>query len=320
MLLPVLVFLIGAGIVVGGYAAVTYLPGVLASRRLDARLRDVVTPVQSAPLDAIVVQQAEGPLPIVDRLLAHTNAGSALTRLLEQSGSRVTPGGFVAMTIVSAVVGAFVLAMFVRQPYAPLGGMALGALLPLLYFRYRRTARLRKFEEQFPDALDLLSRALRAGHAFQTALGMGGDELPAPVGPELKKTFDQQNFGLPLRDALTQLTDRVPLLDVRFFVTAVVIQRETGGNLSEILDNLAHVVRERFKIQRQIRVHTAHGRFTAWVLLGLPAALAVALMGLNPSAMRLLIDERMGQIMLGIAVVLQVIGYFWIQQVIKIEV
>lgn len=320
MAAAILVFLVGAGAVLGGYAAVTRLPAVLAQRRLDARLRDVVAPVQAAPLDAIVVPQAEGPLPGVDRLLARTGAGSALARLVEQAGSRTTAGAFVALTIVGATGGGVVAAILVRQPYAPLGGMALGALLPLLYFRHRRSARLKRFEEQFPEALDLLSRALRAGHAFQTALGMAGDELPEPVGPEFKKTFDQQNFGLPLRDALAGLTERVPLLDVRFFVTAVIIQRETGGNLSEILDNLAHVVRERFKIRRQIRVHTAHGRFTAWVLLGLPAALALALMRLNPEQMRLMIDERMGQMMLVGALVLQTIGYFWIRQVIKIEV
>ena len=144
---------------------------------------------------------------------------------------------------------------------------------------------MKRFEEQFPEALDLLSRAIRAGHAFQTALGMVADELPEPVGPEFKKTFDQQNFGLPLRDALNELAERMPLLDVRFFVTAVLIQRETGGNLSEILDNLAHVVRERFKILRQVRVHTAHGRFTGYVLLALPAALAVALSFINPEHM-----------------------------------
>jgi hypothetical protein len=118
---------------------------------------------------------------------------------------------------------------------------------------------MKKFEEQFPDALDLLSRALRAGHAFQTAMGMVADELPAPVGIEFKKAFEQQNFGLPLREVLDLLGERVPLLDVKFFSTAVTIQRETGGNLAEILDNLAHVVRERFKILRQVRVHTAHG-------------------------------------------------------------
>ena len=157
---------------------------------------------------------------------------------------------------------------------------------------------LKRFEEQFPEALDLLSRAIRAGHAFQTAMGMVADELPDPVGPEFKKTFDQQNFGLPLRDALNDLSQRLGLLDVRFFVTAVLIQRDTGGNLSEILDNLAHVVRERFKIRRQVRVHTAHGRFTGYVLLALPAALAVALSFINPDHMQLLFREPMGQMML----------------------
>src|SRR6185503_18221377 len=166
--------------------------------------------------------------------------------------------------------------------------------------------------EQFPEALDVLSRAIRAGHAFQTALGMVADEMPAPVGPEMKKTFDQQNYGLPLKDALNDLAERINIIDVRFFVTAVLIQRDTGGNLSEILDNLAHVVRERFKILRQVRVHTAHGRFTAYVLLSLPAFLAVALSFINPDHMGLLFRERMGQMMLLGALCMQAVGYVWI--------
>jgi tight adherence protein B len=149
---------------------------------------------------------------------------------------------------------------------------------------------------------------------------MVAEEMKEPVGPEFKKTFDQQNFGLPLRDALNQMTERVPVLDVRFFVTAVLIQRETGGNLSEILDNLAHVIRERFKIRRQIRVHTAHGRFTAFVLLSLPPALAIALSMLNPEHMKLLFDDRTGQMALMIALVMQAVGFFWISRIIKIEV
>ena len=144
--------------------------------------------------------------------------------------------------------------------------------------------------------------------------------MAEPVGPEFRKTFDEQNFGLPLKDALASLTARVPLLDVRFFATAVLIQRETGGNLSEILENLAHVVRERFKILRQVRVYTAHGRLTGYVLLALPAFLAIALAFINPEHMQLLFRERMGQMMLGGAIVMQTIGYIWIRQVIKIEV
>src|SRR5438874_2675700 len=164
------------------------------------------------------------------------------------------------------------------------------------------------------------TRVMRAGHALQTALGMAAEEMKEPVGPEFKKTFDQQNFGLPLRDALNQLSERVPILDVRFFVTAVLIQRDTGGNLSEILENLAHVVRERFKIRRQVRVHTAHGRFTGWVLLALPAFLAIALSFINPEHMQTLFREHMGQMMLMGAIVMQTIGFLWIRKVIKIEV
>jgi tight adherence protein B len=199
-------------------------------------------------------------------------------------------------------------------------GAALGFGLPFLVLKIKRRRRMNKFEEQFPEALDLISRALKAGHAFATGLKMVADEVPEPVGPEFRKTFDEQNFGLPLKDALDNLTIRVPILDVRFFATAVMIQRETGGNLSEILENLGHVVRERFKILRQVRVYTAHGRLTGYVLLGLPAFLGVALMFINPEHMNLLFRERLGQQMLTAAIVMQAVGYVWIQQVIKIEV
>jgi len=198
-------------------------------------------------------------------------------------------------------------------------GLLLGAL-PILFLMQRRSARIKKFEEQFPEALDLLARALRAGHAFQTSLGMVADEVAEPVGPEFKKTFDQQNFGLPLKECLFELADRVPLLDVRFFATAVTIQRETGGNLAEILDNLAYVVRERFKILRQVRVHTAHGRFTGYVLLALPAVLGIILSYLSPDHMNTLFTDPMGKTMLMGAGVMQTVGYFWIRKVIQIEV
>ena len=181
-------------------------------------------------------------------------------------------------------------------------------------------ARLYKFEEMFPEALDLLSRGIRAGHAFSAGMKMVAEELGEPVGPEFRKAFDEQNFGLPLKESLDNLSIRVPLLDVRFFSTAVLIQRETGGNLSEILDNLAHVVRERFKIRRQVRVHTAHGRFTGYVLMALPAFLALALSFINPEHMNRLFEERIGQLMIVASIIMQAIGFFWIKQVVKIEV
>src|SRR5437870_10293725 len=287
--LALFVFVLFAGAIVGGYAAVMYLPGMLANRKLNERLRDVASPGGPSTEDESVLKQRDqGPLPAVDRLVAQTSAGSWLARLIERSGVKTTPSAVVVFSLALGGLAAFVTATFVRVPYAPIVAALSGLMVPFGYLLNRRSARIRRFEEMFPEALDLLARAIRAGHAFQTAMGMVAEELADPVGTEFKKTFDQQNFGLPLRDALTELSDRMAILDVRFFVTAVLIQRDTGGNLAEILDNLAHVVRERFKIRRQIRVHTAHGRFTGYVLLGVPAFLAVALSFINPDHMGLL--------------------------------
>jgi tight adherence protein B len=224
------------------------------------------------------------------------------------------------MAAVCGLIGGLVVFSALRMNVGWFIGGALGFAMPFVVLRIKRTRRLRAFEEAFPEALDLVSRALKAGHAFATGLKMVADEMAEPVGPEFRKTFDEQNFGLPLKDALGNLTMRIPLLDVRFFSTAVLIQRETGGNLAEILENLAHVVRERFKILRQVRVYTAHGRLTGYVLLGLPVFLAIALGFINPEHMQLLFRERLGHMMLAATVVMQTIGYFWIKQVVKIEV
>jgi tight adherence protein B len=324
MLLPLLVFLFVTGTVIGGYFALTHMPGMLAARQLDRRLREVsddVAPGDPDSEDSILKRAAGGPLPGVDRLIARTGVGLSLGKLIEQAGVRTTPSAIMVISAVAAVMaGAAAWLLGGQQLSAALGAALAGGFAPYGWLLHRRSSRMKKFEEQFPEALDLLSRAIRAGHALQTALGMVADDLKEPVGPEFKKTFDQQNFGLPLRDAFNELSERMPLLDVRFFVTAVLIQRDTGGNLAEILDNLAHVVRERFKIRRQVRVHTAHGRFTGYVLLALPAALAMALSVINPEHMNLLFREHMGQMMLLGAIVMQTIGFIWIRQVIKIEV
>jgi tight adherence protein B len=323
MLLSLAVFIFVVGSIVGAYYAATWLPGALAARRLNQRLQDVsfVAGGPDPASDATVVKHAsQGPLPEFDRLLARSNAGTGLARLIERSGVRTTPSAIVLMSLLFALISGLATRLFVAPFFAAPVVALLASALPTLFLMHRKTKRMKRFEEQFPEALDLLSRAIKAGHAFQTAMGMVADELPDPVGPEFKKTFDQQNYGLPLREALNELSERLAMLDVRFFVTAVLIQRDTGGNLSEILENLAHVVRERFKIQRDVRIHTAHGRFTGYVLMALPAALAVALSFINPEHMQLLFRERMGQTMLLGAMVMQGIGYVWIRQVIKIEV
>lgn len=322
MLLAFVVFLLGAGAILGTYALIAYVPGMLAQRKLAQRLQDVSAPagVPAEGDGTVVMRQAEGALPDLDRLVSKTSAGSRLSHLIEQSGCRTTPASLLITSLGAAAGTGLLVSLFVHNIAIPIAAAVIASSVPTLYVLNRRSRRMRQFEEQFPEALDLLSRALRAGHAFQTAMGMVGEEIKPPVGPEFKKTFDQQNFGLPLRDALNQLAERMPIMDVRFFVTAVLIQRETGGNLAEILDNLSHVVRERFKVLRQVRVHTAHGRFTAFVLLSLPPVLAAAMTVLNPDHMQPLFHEHMGAVMLVGALVMQTIGFFWIRKVIKIEV
>ena len=319
MILAVLVFIVVVGVIVGGYYAVSSSPGAVNQRQLEKRLREVSAPAAHASTSASVLIESNSDA-VFDRLAKGTRGGVFLTDLIDQSGVRTTPGTLIFISLGTAALFGILSLMLVRFVWiAPIAAVA-GSALPTLILMRKRTMRLRKFEEMFPEALDLLSRAVKAGHAFQTAMHMAADELPDPVGPEFRKTFDQQNFGLPLRDALNGMTVRIPIIDVKFFVTAVLIQRETGGNLSEILDNLSHVVRERFKVLRQVRVHTAHGRFTGWVLLALPAFVGVALSYINPEHMELLYKEPMGQKLLGAGIVMQTVGYFWIQKIIKIEV
>ena len=324
MLLAFMVFVVATVMIVSGCYAAAQLPAMLAARRLERRIRDVSAghgdPVKETGEETVLKSSRSGPLPGMDRLMSGTGAGKRMARLIEQSGMRTTPSGVILFSLLTAASAGLLAFVLLPQLFAPLFAAAFGAVAPIGWLLRKRSKRLRRFEEQFPEALDLLSRAIRAGHAFQTALGMVADELPEPVGPEFKKTFDQQNFGLPLREALDEMSARIGSLDVRFFVTAVLIQRDTGGNLSEILENLAHVVRERFKIRRQVRVHTAHGRFTGYVLLALPAALALALTFINPEHMQVLFREHMGQTMLLTAMVMQTVGFLWIRQVIKIEV
>ena len=316
-----LAFIVGMGLVMALYVGSTKLPGMLAQRKLMARL-DSLAPVEQseAPSATLLKASDTGALPAFERMMAGTTRGSAIGRWIEQSGMRVSLSGVFLMAVGLGVVMAMVATMVTRTPMAMPLGFALGFALPFLLLRMKRTRRLRKFEEEFPEALDLIARALKAGHAFATGLKMVADEMEEPVGPEFRKTFDEQNFGLPMKDALDNLARRIPILDVRFFVTAVLIQRETGGNLAEILENLGFVVRERFKILRQVRVYTAHGRFTGYVLLALPAVLGIALSFINPEHMNMLFRERMGQMLLGGALVMQTIGFLWIKQVIKIEV
>ena len=259
-------------------------------------------------------------IPALDTFLRRSTRVSDLQKMLAQAdiSLRVTNFlGISALTGVGATIVAYVLTKRVEVAWIAL---LVGFVLPYSYASIRRNKRFEKFEELFPEAIDTLARAVRAGHAFTTALEMITAEVSEPVSGEFRQLFEEQKFGMPVRDALLNLTDRMPLVDVKFFVTAVMLQRETGGNLAEILDNLSYVIRERFKIQRQVRVYTAQGRLTMALLMGMPPIIVTTMLLLNPSFIRPLFADPIGHFLLVAGITLQTIGYFVIRKIIRIQV
>jgi tight adherence protein B len=203
---------------------------------------------------------------------------------------------------------------------AALVASVIGGAFPYLIVRRRRTKRMYAFEEMLPEAIDLLGRAIRAGHPLSAGLKMVADETTEPIQGEFRRTHEENRFGLPFEDALLAMADRVNIVDVRILTTAILIQREVGGNLAEVLDNLANVIRVRFTIRRQLRVYTAQGRFSGYVLAILPIAVGCAIYSLNPPYIRLLFTDPIGKLMLMTAVIFQIIGFLWIRKIVDIEI
>jgi tight adherence protein B len=260
-------------------------------------------------------------IPVLDSILRRSDRVSALQKLLSQASLKIRAGNFLILCLGSGVVLSTI--VYVASNKALIFawvGFLLGCFVPYSYASYSRSKRFNEFEELFPQAIDTLARAVRAGHAFTTALEMISDEISEPVATEFRKLFEEQKFGLPVREALTNLVDRVPLVDVKFFVTAVMLQRETGGNLAEILDNLSYVIRERFKILRQVRVYTAQGRLTMLLLMGMPPIIVMGMYFMNPSFIKPLFNDPIGHAMLVIGIALQTVGYFVIRKIIRIQV
>jgi tight adherence protein B len=210
--------------------------------------------------------------------------------------------------------------LFTRSTFlAMLAGMV-GAAAPYFYLRHRRKRRFNHFEEQFPEAIDLLTRAIRAGHPLASGIRMVGEEGPHEVAEEFRRVFEEQRFGIPFEDTLLGMVDRVDTVDVRIFVIAVLIQREVGGNLAEILDNLAVTIRGRFYIRRQLRVYTAQGRMSGYVLAALPIVVGGILALIQPDYVALLFNNLLGLLMVVTAVILQILGFFWIRKIVNIDI
>jgi tight adherence protein B len=291
------------------------------ARILRDRLSATQTPAETpAPAVALLRDEVLSRIPAFDTWLRRSERVSLLQKMLAQGNVDVRAGNFLMLCAVSAV--AFAAIAFLAGGNIMFGwaGALLGFFIPYAYASHRRAKRFQKFEEKFPEAIDTLARAVRAGHAFTTAIELIANEVAEPVGGEFRQLYEEQKFGLPVRDALLNLADRVPLVDVKFFVTAVMLQRETGGNLAEILDNLSYVIRERFKILRQVRVHTAQGRLTMLLLMALPPTIVVVMLVINPGFILPLFKEWLGHVALVVAICLQTLGYFVIRRIIRIQV
>jgi len=325
-IIAILVFVVVA---LGVFAVASLLDQRSAqARMLRQRLATVKEAAAHEPNEELALLRDEmlSKIPALDNLLRRSSRISNLQPFLEQANLKIRAGNILMLCLVSGLalaVAGFLMAASLSRNQALLfaaAGLVIGGFFPYSYASYRRTKRFQKFEELFPEAIDTLARAVRAGHAFTTALELIANELSEPVASEFRKLFEEQKFGLPVRDALMNLAERMPLVDVKFFVTAVMLQRETGGNLAEILDNLSYVIRERFKIMRQVRVYTAQGRLTMLLLMGLPPVIVVTMLLTSPAFIRPLFVDPIGHVLVVAGIVLQTFGYFVIRKIIQIQV
>jgi tight adherence protein B len=256
----------------------------------------------------------------VQTLSARTPSVRDLGRLIEQAGSSWGVGTLILLCLglgFGLGAGVLILSRFILFAAIAAG---FGGYLPIWYLKRRRKARTDAFEAGLPDAIDHLGRAIRAGHPLSAGLKMVADESQEPIAGEFQRCFEEQRFGIPFDDAIIAMADRVDLVDARILVTAILIQREVGGNLAEVLDNLATVIRARFTIRRQLKVYTAQGRFTGYTLAVLPIIVGFLIFAINPPYMRLLFTHPIGKLMVGIAAVMQIIGYLWIRRIVDIEI
>jgi tight adherence protein B len=306
----------GVAAFVGSIAMMLRGPGnAKVEDRLDT-LAGLKTPSRDTSLRDNLLAQLDAP-GFFESLVARIGK---LSMLFEQADTTLTPARFFAISGVLGAVGAAIpIVMGGGVAVAPVLGIVF-TFLPLVWLVMRRRKRLKKFAAQLPDALELMSRALRAGHSLAAGMNLVGSEMPAPIAIEFNRVFEEQNLGIPMDEAMRSLTERVPNLDLKFFVTAVVLQRQTGGDLAEILDKIGHLIRERFKIWGQVQALTGEGRLSGIVLLALPPLLFLAVYYLNPDYCMVLFTDVLGQKMLAVAVFLQILGALVIKKIINIKV
>lgn len=315
--------------ILGFVAVVLFIEGAYMSwnsyrgpeaKRIEHRLQAMSAGAHGNREATLIKQRLLSEEPAVARLLMRLPRVHEMDRLLLQSGLPWNMARFQGLTLIAAVVG-FLFGLIMKFPWLAILVLTLAvAAIPLLYVYNCKGNRLEKIEQQLPDTLDMMARAMRAGHAFPGALQMAGDESPQPIASEFRMTFDEINFGFSQQEALLNLATRVPSTDLRYFVIAVLIQRETGGNLSEVLGNISKLIRERLKLLGVIKVLSAEGRISAWILTIMPFALAIVVSVLNPNLMSILWTDEMGRKLMAGAVILMILGIFWMWRMIKIRI
>jgi tight adherence protein B len=310
--------------VTSGTIAIALFWHLLSERRrktvMSRQLLEVRRASGSIDTSGLLREEREGAMePLV--AIAHRFgwAGAIETKLIH-AGMKWDVGTFMVLTL-GAALGPFMFVLLLTgEPVLAVPIGVAGGFGPWAYARRKAKRRVAKFEEMLPDALDLLARAIRAGHPIASGIKIVADEAQEPVAGEFQRTFEQQRFGLPFEDSMIALASRTPLVDLRMLVTAVLIQREVGGNLAEVLDNLGEVIRQRFVVRRQLRTYTAQGRMSGYVLAALPIVVGGAIVAINPEYGMILLRHPLGKLLLGMAVTMQLAGFFWIRQVVNIEI
>ena len=291
-------------------------------RRLQQRLAETL--LYSSSTDDVEVQLARRELlseiPSVNRALVRVQSALRLKRVLDQADLHITVTRLLMLSAMAGLLAALAVSMLTISLLLVAAAGFMAASVPFMHVYYKRRQRLNALLEALPDALELMSRALQAGHAFAESLHMVATEMPEPIATEFRKTYEEQNLGLSLKLALENLSERVPLIDLRFCITAIMIQRETGGNLAEILEKVSHTIRERFRILEDLNTLTTSSRMSAWILCGLPIFVALAVTVMNPDYMSVLWSDPRGHNLLYAAGGMQLMGMLIIRKILKIKI
>ena len=325
MLLPVVLAFIGAFLVtVLLLIAMNISSASRQSKRAAAALQEAVGSERQVsllpPADFRKIEQKVSSVPWLNAVLSKTDFVPRLQRLLKEADLKWTVGTLFLLSLVAFAFCGYLLYLRLQSPIVSLAVGIVAGLMPFAFVFFKRQKRIEKFEQGLPVALDLMVSALRVGHSFTAAIGVVTRECPDPVGSEFKICYDEQNYGLDMRTALENLVERLPLQDLKIVVTAILIQRESGGNLAELLEKAAEVIRQRFRLRRQVMVHTAQGRLTGWILTLLPIFLGMGLYVLNPETMSLLWTRPLGVKLLIVAGCMLVIGTLLIQKIVRIDI